>query len=243
MNTVAIIQARVSSTRLPGKVLKDIAGQPVLKRIVRRVQHAKVFGEVVVATSDDGSDDPIAELCSREQVPCFRGSLPDVLDRFYRAALQYKADAVARFTADCPLLDPGVIRRVVEAFRSGQYDYACNILPPTFPDGLDTEVFSMRAIERSHNEAVDPFEREHMDEYVLAHLDEFPHVNVMNDTDLSRLRWTLDEERDLRFVRAVYEHFRSDDFGMHAVLAFLDAHPEVQKLNEGIERNAGGKRP
>lgn len=238
MNVVSIIQARTSSTRLPRKILLDIAGKPMLWHVISRAQRADT-GPVVVATSDDTSDDPVVAWCHSSGFPCFRGSLGDLIDRYTCAAREQKADAVVRLTGDCPLLDPAVVRRVVDLYRSGSYDYVSNVHPPTFPDGLDTEAFSMASLERAHHEARLPSEREHIAPYFEKHPDLFRLGNLAHTENLSHLRWTVDEPRDLAFVRAVFTRMGSDMFGMEDVLALLEKEPELQRMNEGIVRNAG----
>src|SRR5262249_37789783 len=145
---VAIVQARMNSSRLPGKVLQEIAGQPMLWHVVQRTRQAQLLDRVVVATSDQSSDDPLAEFCARENIPCFRGSEQDVLDRYYQAARSIQADGIVRITSDCPLIDPDVIDKVIRAYEEEHYDYAANVLRYTYPNGLDVEVFSMTALTR-----------------------------------------------------------------------------------------------
>lgn len=240
MKTVAIIQARMSSTRLPGKVFADVCGQPLLHHVVCRARRARTPDQVVVATSDRPADDVVARFCEMSAVPCFRGSEEDVLDRYCHAARHFKAEAVVRVTADCPLLDPDVIDRVVQAFLAGDQDYVSNTLDRTYPDGLDVEVFSFAALARAWREARLPSEREHVTPYIWKHPELFRLGNVKQDEDLSDLRWTVDEPRDLEFVRAVYRWLGPrSDFGMQEVLALLREHPELGRINAGIERNEG----
>lgn len=168
-HTVAIIQARMSSSRLPGKVLLDLAGQPMLVHVVERVKGARTIQDIVVATTNDPSDDPIEQACAARGYACFRGSLHDVLDRYYQAARASRAGVIVRITADCPLIDPAVVDRTVEAFHSPNTDFCANRLPPpwgrTLPIGLDVEVVSFTALERAWKEADQPFQREHVMPY------------------------------------------------------------------------------
>lgn len=237
--TVAIIQARMGSSRLPGKVLLDIVGVPMLGHVVTRARRASTLDHVLVATSRAAPDNPIVEFCSARGIDCFRGSEEDVLDRYHSAAASAGADVVVRLTADCPLLDADVIDEVVGVFREGGADYVANILRCTYPDGLDTEVFSRAALERAWGEARLRSEREHVTLYLRKHPDRFRQRNVTADHDWSALRWTVDEPRDLEFVRAVYNKLGTMDFGWRDVLALLDADPALTELNAGIERNAG----
>ncbi len=236
---VAIVQARMSSSRLPGKVMADICGKPMLYHVMKRVERSKAIDLAAVATSDHGEDDVIERFCREHAIACFRGSLDDVLDRYYQAALHFEAGAVVRLTADCPLLDPAVIDRVVGTFSEGRFDYASNILECTFPDGLDAEVISGEALGRAWQEARLKSEREHVTTYLRNHPEMFRLANVAYREDVSRLRWTVDEPRDLDFVRSVFGWFDGIDFGMEEILDLLKRHPELGEKNAGIERNEG----
>lgn len=169
MNIAAIIQARMSSSRLPGKVMQDLAGKPMLLRVVERARKASLVDSVWVATTSDPSDDPIQELCAAQRIPFLRGSMHDVLDRYYQTAREAGAQAIVRITADCPLLDPQLVDATIQAFLDGR-DFAANRLPPpwtrSFPIGLDTEVCSFRALERAWKEAEQPYQREHVMPYL-----------------------------------------------------------------------------
>ncbi len=237
---VAIIQARMSSTRLPGKILADLGGRPLLARVVERARAAKSVGLVVVATTDRAADDRVAEFCGAGQVPVFRGSEDDVLDRFRQAAARFEADVVVRLTADCPLLDPAVIDLVVQSFLSGDCDYASNTIEPTYPDGLDTEVFRRAALERAWREAKLKSEREHVTPYIWKNPGLFRLLSVKNDADLSGLRWTVDEPQDLELARRIYgELSAAGMFGMDDVLEAFRLHPEWNGINTGFARNEG----
>lgn len=240
MNIVAIIQARMASTRLPGKILADLAGQPLLCRVVSRAQQAVTLHRVMVATTDQAADAAVTQLCQARGFACFRGSEQDVLDRYYQAARQYNADVVVRLTADCPLLDPAVIDRTVNTFLDGPYDYVSNTQPPTFPDGLDTEVFSRTALEKAWREAQLASEREHVTPYIWKHPGLFRLGSVKHTPDLSSLRWTVDEPADLEFVRRVYASLGAKTaFSMPDVLALLQAQPALGHLNARFQRNEG----
>jgi spore coat polysaccharide biosynthesis protein SpsF len=240
MKTVAIVQARMASSRLPGKVLADIAGRPMLDHVVKRARWARLLDLVSVATSEGPADDAVAQFCRDRSISCFRGSEADVLDRYYRAALQLDADVVVRLTADCPLLDPAVIDKVVRFFHEGDYDYVSNTLEPSYPDGLDTEVFRRDALERAWREARLASEREHVTPYIWNHPEVFRVANVRYDRDLAGLRWTVDEPEDLTFVRRIYEHFDPElPFGVDEILAFLAECPELGRVNSKFKRNEG----
>jgi spore coat polysaccharide biosynthesis protein SpsF len=239
MKTVALIQARMSSTRLPGKVLLEIAGQPMLLQVVQRARQAKSIDAVAVVTSTAADDDAIEQLCQKRGVLCFRGSLDDVLDRYYQAAIHFKADIVVRLTADCPLLDPAVIEQVVRTFHQNSFDYVANIVEITYPDGLDTEVFRFATLEKAWQEARLKSEREHVTVYILKHPELFRLGSVKQAEDLSSLRWTVDTPQDLEFVRTVYSFFPNTDFGMADIVKVMRAHPDIIDINSAHERNEG----
>jgi spore coat polysaccharide biosynthesis protein SpsF len=237
MKVVAIIQARMGSGRLPGKVLLELAGEPMLSRVVSRVRRAERVEEVVVATTTLSADEEIARICAQHGWPCFRGSEDDVLDRYYQAAIVHQAEAVVRITADCPLIEPTIIDQVVRAFLKGQpgLDYAANVLPPrTFPRGLDTEVMRFEALERAWREDRNPIWREHVTPYLYQTPNRFRMHAVTNPVDYSAMRWTVDTPQDLAFVRRLYEHFRHDRFSWREALAVLVAHPEWLDINRHI---------
>jgi glutamate-1-semialdehyde aminotransferase/spore coat polysaccharide biosynthesis protein SpsF (cytidylyltransferase family) len=237
---VAVIQARMGSTRLPGKSLADLCGQPMLWHVVRRTQAAKLLQKVVVATSGQPSDDQIAAFCEHAGIPCFRGSEDDVLDRFYRAAQAHSADTVVRVTADCPLIDPAVIDRVVARFQHGDCDYVSNTLRYTYPDGLDTEVFSFSALERAWREARKPAEREHVTPYLRS--GKFRSANVESDAPVApaQHRWAVDHPSDLDFVRKIYRAFsRNGHFGLREVLKLLAERPDLAAIQAETISNEG----
>ncbi len=237
--TVAIIQARMGSSRLPGKVMQKIAGLPMLSHVVTRARKANLLDQVVVATSTHATDNAIAGYCFWHDIACFRGDETDVLDRYHQAAQNTRAEVVVRLTADCPLHDGQVIDRVIAAFMRGAFDYVSNIDPPTYPDGVDTEVFTFAALERAWREARLPSEREHVTPYLRAPHSGFRTANVVQANDASHLRWTVDEVADLAFVRAVYQAMRIPHFGMNDVLTLLRDKPHLHQINGQIARNQG----
>jgi glutamate-1-semialdehyde aminotransferase/spore coat polysaccharide biosynthesis protein SpsF (cytidylyltransferase family) len=239
MNTLAIIQARMNSSRLPGKVLADIAGQPMLWHVVSRAAKTRGVDEVVVATSTSEMDDPVAEFCSQSNIVCFRGDSLDVLDRYFKCAESRHADYIVRLTADCPLLDPDIIEQVLKTLSGGEFDYVSNTIVPTFPDGLDAEAFSFVSLSRAWSEAKLPSEREHVTPYLWKNPQLFRLRNVTAPADWSSHRWTVDEQRDLDFVRAIYQATGTMTFGLHEVLKLLEDRPDLACLNGGIKRNEG----
>lgn len=241
MKVVAIIQARMGSTRLPGKVLRDLAGEPVLVRCVNRLQRAQMLDEVVVATTVQNADQAIVRLCTERGWPCFRGSEEDVLDRYYQAAIAHQADVVVRVTSDCPLIEPEVVDRVIGEFLDRQpgLDYAANTLPPrTFPRGLDAEVIRCDALERAWREDRNPAWREHVTPYVYRNPERFSLYGVTNEADYSHMRWTVDTPEDLAFVRRIYDHFGHDLFSWREVLAVLKEHSEWMAINHHVQQKA-----
>ncbi len=238
--TVAIIQGRMGSSRLPGKILLDITGQPMLMRVVDRVRRAKTVDEVVFATTTEASDDPVAEFCQAHAIALWRGSLPDVLDRFYQAARHYRAETIVRITADCPLLDPGLVDETVALFRSSGADFAANRLPPpyqrTYPIGLDCEVCTFTALESAWREATAPFEREHVMPYLYEVEGRFKVAVLDYKVNYGSLRWTVDTEQDLELIRQIYQRLSGNaNFTWLDVLAIFEREPELAKLNAQVK--------
>lgn len=240
MNVVAIIQARMGSTRLLGKVIMDLAGEPMLMRVVNRVRRASKLDEVVVATTTNADDDHIVHLCEAHDCTYFRGSEEDLLDRYYQAALAFKADVVVRITSDCPLIEPEIIDRVVNEFLFyyPEVEYVSNTLVYTFPRGLDMEVMSFNALEQAWREDNNPAWREHVTPYIYRHPEKFKIRNVANDVDYSHMRWTVDTIEDLTFIRKIYNHFQSDTFTWREVLRLLEMHPEWLEINRHVQQKA-----
>ncbi|MEX1027535.1 MAG: glycosyltransferase family protein [Candidatus Paceibacterota bacterium] len=242
MKTTVIIQARVGSTRLPRKVLLDLGGQSVLSRVIERMQHCRHVDQVVVATTDHALDDAIVEEAHRCQTTVVRGSEADVLDRYYQAAVHVGATDVIRITADCPLIDPILIDRLIQQFHGRRaagtpLDYLSNVHPRTFPRGLDAELFTTDALRTAHREAVATFEREHVTPFFFLNPDRFRMDNHAQQVDHSALRWTLDEPADLEFFQAVFRFFSKEQFiSTEQVLALLEKHPEIACLNAHIEQ-------
>lgn len=237
MKTVAIIQARMGSTRLPGKVLKDLAGETVLSRVVTRLRLSRLIDQLLVATTNDSVDDPIIEECCKISVPISRGDQDDVLDRYYRAARSVKSEIIVRITSDCPLIDPEITDKTIAAYLQSTPDYASNGLQRTYPRGLDTEVMSFDALERAWREAQQKYEREHVTPYIYEHPTKFRILSVTGDTDYSSYRWTLDTPEDLNFVRAVYERLQERAaFSWRDVLVLLGREPELVALNRSVQQ-------
>lgn len=244
MHTVAIIQARMGSSRLPGKVLLEIAGQPMLAHVIERTCRAKTIDDVIVATTTDPADAPIEAMCRERGYQVYRGSMFDVLDRFYGAASQAGAQRIVRITADCPVIDPAVIDQVVAAFESSGADFACNRLPPpwprTWPIGLDTEVCSFAGLERAWKEAVLPYEREHVMPYFYDQEGRFKVVVVEHEPDYGEQRWTVDTAEDLRLLREIFDRFNgSNTFSWEDVLQLIRREPQLALINAGVRHKIG----
>ncbi|MEE8059472.1 MAG: glycosyltransferase family protein [Pseudomonadales bacterium] len=241
---LGIVQARISSTRLPGKVTKSIMGEPMLALQLERIRRSVLINELVVATSNETDDDEIAELCTQRSIDCYRGSLDDVLDRFYQAAKIHAPDYIVRLTGDCPLVDPGVIDDVIAFCLKGGYDYASNTLDPTFPDGLDIEICRFDKLQQAANEAVLPSEREHVTSFIESRPDQFMLGSYRQDEDLSHLRWTVDEPEDFEVIQRIYQALypTNADFRMAEILNLYQQHPELEQLNARFTRNEAYKK-
>jgi spore coat polysaccharide biosynthesis protein SpsF len=238
---VGIVQARMASSRLPGKVLEDIHGLPMLARVVDRARRAATLDLVVVATTTDPEDRAVVELCEARGYPFFRGHPTDVLDRYYHAAREFEAEVIVRLTADCPLIDPAVIDQTVGAFLEADppIDFATNrfIDDRTFPIGLDTEVCSAAALEQAWKQADQPHQREHVMPYLYEVEGRFRTLHIRTSPSYGSLRWTVDTADDLTFIRQIFASFEGrDDFSWLEVLRALEEHPELARINAAVQR-------
>ncbi len=246
MKVVGILQARMGSTRLPGKVLMQAAGMPLIRHMVDRVRRASRLDELWLATSVDASNDPLADEMASAGIPVFRGSEDDVLSRFAAVAERTGADWIVRLTGDCPLHDPAIIDAVI-AFavdHGDRYDYVCNSLRPTYPDGLDVEVFTRDALARAAREAKTPLQREHVTPFIHRHHDgpgPFRVGHYLGPADFSHLRWTVDEPEDYQVVKEIFDALYpvNPHFGWLDVLALVTRRPELIVGNSSILRNEG----
>lgn len=239
IRTICIIQARFGATRLPGKVLMKVGGVSLLERVVNRVKPAKLVDKIVVATTDEKKDDKIAAFCRRRNIAFFRGSENDVLDRFYQCALRYPGyGAIARITADCPLIDSKIIDKVIKLFFQKNADYASNVIPPTFPDGLDVEVFSFDVLEKMWKNATKQHEREHVTAHVRDNPQKFKIANLSNKKDLSKIRLTVDYKEDIKFIehllKLLPKNFRSKE-----IMKALDKNTGLADINKKYGRHDG----
>lgn len=235
MKTLAIVQARMGSGRLPGKVLMDLGGETILGRVVRRLKRSREIDEIVVATTQQAADDEIVAACEGLEVPCFRGSELDVLDRYYQAAHAFLGDTIVRVTSDCPLIDPTLADETIRVFREQRADYASNVSPRTYPRGLDTEVFTVAALDRAWREAREPYERSHVGPYMSGHPEIFRLASLSGSVDCSSYRWTVDTSQDLELLRAIYSRYDGrDDFSWQEVLRLMEREPELAELNSQV---------
>jgi spore coat polysaccharide biosynthesis protein SpsF len=239
VKVVAVVQARMGSTRLPRKVLQDLAGHSMLSRVVIRLRASRLIDEVVVATTCHAKDDAIVEECLRCSVSFSRGDENDVLDRYFRAAESSRADVVVRITSDCPLIDPEITDTTIQAFLQERLDYASNTLVRTYPRGLDTEVISRTALTLAWQEARQPYEREHVTPYIIEHPAKFRLLSVTGDQDYSSHRWTVDTPEDLALIRAIYSRLPCDKvFSWRDVLKLLEREPALADLNRSVVQKA-----
>ena len=239
MGIVAIIQARMGSTRLPGKVLLDLEGKTVLARVVSRLRRATQLSDIVVATTDLVRDDTIVRECERLNVNCFRGSEHDVLDRYYRAARTFAADTIVRITSDCPVIDPDFLDPTITSSQQQDCAYSSNSFPRTYPRGLDTEVFTIAALEQAWRDARRDYEREHVTPYFYEHPELFRLVSQQGSTDYSQYRWTLDTQEDLELLRRLYSSFGGrDDFHWLDAIALFERNPELADINSHVIQKA-----
>ncbi|CAM4389675.1 glycosyltransferase family protein [Paenibacillus alkaliterrae] len=240
MKVAAIIQARMNSTRLPGKVLKKILGKTLLEYQIERIKRAKSIDQIIIATTTKESDNPIVELCQQLEIPFYRGSEEDVLRRYYETALTFHIDAVVRLTSDCPLIDPYVIDKIVYYFLENQshIDYVSNTLTRTYPRGMDTEVMSLEALKMANAHAVEPADREHVTAYLYRHPEQFRLASIHYQTNESQHRWTVDTPEDFQLIQKVITelYLTAPHFTFEDVLKVLKNHPEWSEINAHIEQ-------
>jgi len=241
MKTVAIIQARVSSTRLARKVLLQVMGKPILHYIMERIRKAKFIEDMIIATSIKKEDLEIVKLVSSLGISVYCGSEEDVLDRYYQAARVFGIQHIVRITADCPLIDPSIIDNVIDLYFASGADYCSNTLDLTFPDGEDAEVFSFDALSYAWQNAKLLSEREHVTPYIRKHPDKFKLASFKNKIDLSGKRWTLDRKEDFKLIKIILESLYplNPNFAMEDILKFLRQNPQIEDINKGILTNEG----
>lgn len=241
---LAIVQARVTSSRLPYKVLRPLLGVPMLLRQIERISRSKEINKLLVATSNDQTDNEIGQLCDKHNILCFRGDLFDVLKRFYEAALPYAPTHIVRLTGDCPFVDPEIIDHIIRLHLQGGYDYTSNTIEPSFPDGLDVEVIRFSALKEACEKAKRPSEREHVTPYLYQHPEEYRIRSYKLEHDLSDLRWTVDEIEDFYVVEQIFNALypTKPQFTTTDILIYLANHPYLKDINKRYTRNEGYKK-
>ena len=239
MRVLALVQARMDSKRLPGKVMRNICGMPMIEVLLARLSRAKNLDQIIVVTSRSPANETFARYVSNLGYSCELGSENDVLDRYIHAAKKYEADAVVRITGDCPLVDPRLVEEVIDCYKKSAVDYVSNTNPATYPDGLDVEIFSIAALQKAHEEARASFDREHVTPYIRQS-GRFSRINVKHSEDLSRFRWTVDEAADLEVIESIFRHFYPrNDFDWKEVLNLQLQQPKIFDANQNILRNEG----
>lgn len=238
LKVVAIIQARMGSKRLPGKILAPVAGEPLLAHIVNRISPAKLIDQLIVATTQSPNDNDVEKLMNKLNVPCFRGSEEDCLDRFYQAAKKYGADIIVRLTGDNPLIDSEFVDWMIEQYLlfSPPYDYIDSALSKTFPVGLSVEIFSFLALTKAWKEEKNIQLREHVTPFIYRQPNLFRIKCLVNPINYSHMRWTMDTPQDLVFIRHIFDHFGHDQFSWRDVIALLEEHPKWLEINQNIEQ-------
>jgi len=241
MGVNAILQARFSSSRLPGKVLKKIVNKPMLALQIERIKKATLIEKIIVATSIEQSDDAIVQLCKELNVEYYRGSLTDVLARFYQTAQKFPSDHIVRLTGDCPLIEARIIDQVIKLHLKQKADYTSNCATPCLPDGLDVEVFTYKALKQSWLQAEKPSEREHVTQYIRNNSELFNLVDYQYFPNLSKHRWTVDEPEDFKLINKIYQNLYHNkvNFTMEDVLNLLEQQPSLLKINDKFNRNQG----
>jgi spore coat polysaccharide biosynthesis protein SpsF len=242
VSTIIIVQARMTSTRLPGKVLKEVLGKSLLEYQIERLRQSRRADNIVIATTTNSTDEPIVQFCRRADVDLFRGSEEDVLARYRGAAAVYNASVIVRVTSDCPLIDPEIIDRAINRFTSlyNNVDYVSNTLLRTYPRGLDVEVFSRDILEEAFTKAADRAEREHVTPYIYYRPEKFRLANLAQDTDMSWHRWTVDTQEDFELIRMMLESLYpvNPRFRLADCMALIDRHPEWSEINRNIRQKA-----
>jgi len=235
-----MIQARIGSSRFPKKVLKLIENRPMIWHVINRVNQIRNVQQKILLTTENKEDKVLLKIAKDSGIIGFSGNESDVLLRFYKCGLQYDADPIIRITGDCPLVDPSLVEEIVEFYLENNYDYVSNTLELSYPDGLDVEVFSFDTLKKMNTKAKLLSEREHVTPYIKNNIHKFNVFNFKNDADLSDQRWTVDEKRDLEFIKKIYAEMRPKKiFSKNEVLDIISKNPQILKINEGIKRNEG----
>ena len=240
-NTGCIIQARMGSTRLPGKVMMNVEDQkPVLYFVIKQLQECKLIDKIIVATTTNEEDEEIVNYIKNLGIDCFRGNPKDVLDRYYQCAKEYSISSVVRIPSDKPLIDPEIVDKVISMFENNSYDYITNFLPnPTFPSGTEVEIFSINALKKAWENAKLPSEKEHVTPYFSNHQDEFKITHIKNSENLSHLRWAVDKMEDLKLVRKIVSKIKKRPILMKNIVDLFSKEPELTEINRNVNRKEG----
>lgn len=240
MKVNAIIQARCGSTRLPGKIFMEIDGNPLLWHVVNRLTYVDLIDDIVIATTTDKKDDKVEEWCEKNEINCFRGSEDDVLSRFYNAAIEFPCDVIVRVTADDPFKEPSIIDNIIRKLIDENLDLSTNVFPPSYPEGLDCEVFTFDVLKTMEKTTNDPYDHEHVTPYIYNHSNEFKIGNITSSHQLSSFRWTIDNKEDYEMVNAIYEKRKEENEGillMQEILEILEENPEIAEINSNVKRS------
>ncbi len=240
MKTVIIVQARMTSTRLPGKILLPVLNKPLLEYQVERLRRVRLSDDLIIATTENETDEPIVELCRKLQAPCFRGHEEDVLARYFGAAIKFGADTIVRITSDCPLIDPEIVDKVIDTFNThrDQFDYVSNSLRRTYPRGMDAEVLPFNILKEAHDEVVHAEEREHVTLFIYLRPKRYRLGYVTNDVDCSSYRLTVDTREDFELIKLIIEKLYPSNplFNLQDIINLLLANPEWAAINSHVEQ-------
>lgn len=241
MKINAIIQARMTSTRLPGKVLMSIHDKPLLWYVVNRLNKSKYLDKIIIATSTDYTDDPIVEFCQSEKFQFFRGDLVNVLKRYYDCARVFKSDTIVRITGDCPLIDINLVDQGIKIFKAKKIDYLTNIVKRTYPRGFDFEVISMNCLTQAYNRSTEFAEKEHVTPYIWkTHSDQFNIYHLKQKNDKSFYRLTVDTKQDLELINILIEKYHAHKLNPEQITEILDNHPELVEINHDVKQKEYG---
>lgn len=238
MKIILIIQARMGSTRLPGKSLLTIKDKPLIGYVIDRLKSISGVDEIILATTTNPKDHPLARYAQSQGITVYRGSENDVLDRFHETAKTREGSVIIRITGDCPLIDPHVVEQTINKYLTGQYDYVSNTLKRTYPRGLDVEVFSFKALDEAANEAEDSIEREHVTPFIYNHPERYRLGSITGRPDLSQHRWTVDTPEDFAFIKAIVDGLEDESLTTKNVLKLLKKHPELMKINAHVQQKS-----
>lgn len=238
MNVVVIVQARIGSTRLPGKVLKKIRDKTILDYVIDRLKFCKNIDDIILATTTDKKDDVLEKYAINKEINYFRGSEEDVLSRYYEAAKKYHADTVVRITSDCPLIDPEIVDEIIKKHIGNEADYTSNTIKRTYPRGLDTEVFNFNILEEAYKHANEKYHREHVTPYIREHPERFKLQNIEAHGKIKRpdIRITVDTKEDFELMKKIILHFDDLSFKTESVIDFLDRDPELMEINKNVKQ-------